>query len=176
MTDSRLRGEWLGSLRFDDLTDTAWRVFTAALMWCNENGTDGHVPKRYLRLLHPDGEQQGAFDEIERALLWTSSTTGDYYFHDWEGELGQNSAATVAAYREGARLRSKTYRDKQRSKLERQNSRVTHDATRGDTSDVTRGVREHVGEGIGEGRGLGEDMQSDHAGSVIPLSVRSGAA
>lgn len=32
MTDARLRGEWLNHIRFDSLSDAAWRVFTGACL------------------------------------------------------------------------------------------------------------------------------------------------
>lgn len=74
MADARLRAEWLGQMRFDDLSDAAWRVFTSALMWSIGNGTDGVIPRRYLRYLHPDGViEESVRIELVHAGLWSSS-------------------------------------------------------------------------------------------------------
>lgn len=109
MVDSRLRGEWLGSPRFDDLSDTAWRMFTLALMWCNEQGTDGDIPARYVRRLHADGPQDAACAELTAAGLWTPTEDG-YTFERWAGELGQSTADDVAGRKRRARERSAEYR------------------------------------------------------------------
>ena len=70
MVDARLPAEWLGSIRIDNLSDRAFRILAGALMWCNGQGTDGSVPARYTKYLHPDGDDQDAFDELEAAGLW----------------------------------------------------------------------------------------------------------
>lgn len=156
MTDSRLRGEWLNSMRFDDLSDVAWRVFTNALMWSNENGTDGHVPTRYLKMLHPDGVKTEAYAELAAAGIWTSQPVG-YFLNDWKGALGQSAAIEVETYKANARGRQQKWRDRQRDKLARtvgfQDS--DSDVTRYGTRDVTENV------GKGEGEGLGKDNEAE---------------
>jgi len=158
MTDSRLREEWLGNMKFDGLSDAAWRVFTNGLIWCNKNGTDGFVPNRYLKHLHPDGEQPAAYRELEDESIWKLGELGAFYA-DWAGVLGQSTAEEVAAYKANAANRSRKYRAELKTRLENKNARVTRDATRDDTRDV----REHVGKGKGVGQGDGD--RSD----VVPV-------
>jgi hypothetical protein len=145
MVDARLPAEWLGSIRFDDLSDRAFRILAGALMWCNGQGTDGSIPSRYTRYLHPDGNDQAAFEELISAGLWTRVEDG-YLLAGWSTELRQSTAAEVERYRESARLRQKAYRDRRRvteaeafdSVIE--GSKVTRDVTRNATRDVTTNV------------------------------------
>lgn len=158
MTDARLRGEWLHALKFNELSGDAWRVFTSALMWSAESGTDGRVPMRYVRLLHPDGDKPDAAAELVTAGIWNRTADG-YQLVDWDGALGQSTAAQVETYKAHARKRSRDFRERERVKLAKS---VTRDAT----DDVTRDVREHVGKGEGEGSGYGEVPFSSENESV----------
>jgi hypothetical protein len=160
MADARLRGEWLGSLRHDNLSDTAWRVFTGALMWSNENGTDGLIPKRYLKYLHPEGEQSDAINAIEAAGMWVRQGN-DYQLLDWDGELGQSTALEVQTYKANGRKRSKAYRERVRAKLANQ---VGFEAPKSGstTRDATRDVRANVGKGKGTGKGTDSSAEEDH--------------
>ncbi len=114
MVDARLPAEWLGSIRIDDLSDRAFRILAGALMWCNGQGTDGSIPVRYTRYLHPDGTDQAAFDELEKAGIWTRVDDG-YLLQGWSTDLRQSTAAEVEHYRESSRLRQKAYRDRRRA-------------------------------------------------------------
>lgn len=114
MVDARLPAEWLGSIRIDNLSDRAFRVLAGALMWCNGQGTDGAVPDRYTKYLHPDGDDPAAFEELERAGLWEHVDDG-YRLVGWATALRQSTAEEVARYREGAQRRQKEYRDRQRA-------------------------------------------------------------
>lgn len=130
MTDARLRSEWHGSLRFDDLSDVAWRVFTGALMWSNEHGTDGFIPTRYVSRLHPDGHQPNAVQELVSREFWEPTETG-YQLLGWVGVLGQSTAETVEGYRAMARNRMRNHRRKQaeaREFAERRQSEVGSDS------------------------------------------------
>ena len=153
MTDARLRGEWLNTMRFDALSDTAWRVFTSGLMWSAENGTNGLVPNRYLRMLHPNGEQPEAFREIAAAALGVQEATG-FVFLDWDGALGQSTALQVETYKENGRNRARKYRERQRVALAKSAQLVVFEA-KGTPApvprDVTRDVRPYVGKGKGKG-------------------------
>lgn len=160
MTDARLKSEWLNAMRFDALTDAAWRVFTGALMWSVDNGTDGAIPTRYLRMLHPDGAKPDAFAEIEKAGLWVATKDG-FQLDDWDGALGQSTAAQVAAYKENAMKRARAYRERERAKLTKPKTNQPPV-----TGDVTRDVREHVGEGKGEGEGKGSKESEPEKNSV----------
>lgn len=158
MTDARLRSEWLGQMKFDDLSDKAWRVFTLGLMWSVEQGTDGFIPKRYLKTLHPDGEDASAFEEIRNAGLWLIGELG-VQFLDWDGSLGQSTAEQIEAYKSNARKRQRAYRERERQKLTRSTStpRPLESSITTDSAmrDVTRDMTHDVGEGEGEGEGKG---------------------
>lgn len=161
MADARLRSEWLGQMRFDDLSDAAWRVFTSALMWSVGNGTDGLIPKRYLRYLHPSGTVAPAvITELVKADLW--SEQGDnYVMVDWAGALGQSTAEQIDKYREDARERQR--RRRERAKLRRDAQEGAHgapDAQNEDvTQNVTRDVTQNVGIGTGKGSGTGNGSE-----------------
>lgn len=158
MTDARLPGPWLHRVAFDELDDMTWRVFTRALMWCAEQGTDGFVPRRYLVQLHPDGEQPASFDVLVQAGLWERTPNG-YQLIDWDGELGQSTAEQVATQRANARERQRKYRQRELEKKQAETARsitkrLGEDPAMGNaTSDVTR----DVGKGIGEGEGSDEE-------------------
>ncbi|MFE4727383.1 hypothetical protein [Microbacterium sp. NPDC056736] len=147
MVDARLPAEWLGSIRIDNLSDRAFRVLAGALMWCNGQGTDGAVPARYPRYLHPDGDDPAAFEELERAGLWEHTDDG-YHLVGWTSALRQSTAEEVERYRDGARRRQKEYRDRQRATTAtspprgiggRSRPDVTHNATRDVTANVGSG-------------------------------------
>lgn len=165
MTDARLPSGWLGSIRFDSLSDCAWRVFTGALMWSVEQGTDGLIPTRYLRTLHPDGEQPGAYAELVAAHLWIACPTG-FQLLDWSGDLGQSSAQEIATYKENARNRQRRWREEQRKKLERKNQGAASQGLTADSAmrDVTRDV------GNGNGAGEGTDSGGAETAEFWPVA------
>ena len=156
MTDARLRGEWLNSMRFESLSDVTWRVLTGALMWSAENGTDGHVPERFLKRLHPDGEHTEAFDELLSVGLWQRSADG-FILTDWDGVLGQSPALTVETYKANGRKRQRSFREKTRRNLAASigfEPESSAPVTRDVTSSITRDV------GIGKGKGEGRDLEA----------------
>lgn len=148
MVDARLPAEWLGSIRIDNLSDRAFRILAGALMWCNGQGTDGSVPARYTKYLHPDGEDSAAYDELEQAALWTRTDDG-FLLVGWSDDLRQSTAEEVKRYREGARLRQKAYRDRTRATSAGVDSQPdrTSQAMRHVTRDTTRDVTANVGSG-----------------------------
>ena len=151
MADSRLLAHWHSNPDFDDLSDTAWRVFTGALMWSNGRGTDGHVPTRYVRTLHPDGHQPEACDQLESAGLW--QRTGDgYQLLGWVKSLGQSTAEQVEHNKEVNRQKQARWRADQKKKLSRVPSFIESSDT---TGDVTGYVTPDVG----------HDSDSDRAGT-----------
>jgi hypothetical protein len=160
VTDARLRGEWLHSMKFDDLSDTAWRMFTRGLMWANENGTDGYIPTRYVRQLHPDGDQPSAQQELVAASVWTLDATGAH-FKSWDSLLGQSTAAQVETYKNNAADRARKYRERQRQQSAKRVgfSESSDTITRDVPSDVTGDARAHVG--IGEGEGQAKDNEAE---------------
>lgn len=167
MTDARLRGEWVGKIKFDNLSDTAWRVFTTGLMWSAEQGTDGRIPARYMKTLHPDGEKQAAVREIAQAGIWEINDAGARFI-DWDGALGQSTALQVETAKAAARERQRAYRERERAKQAKAIgfTDTTTDAlsalpTTGDvTRDVTSPVTGDVGKGKGKGAGDHEVMKA----------------
>ena len=145
MADSRLLAHWHSNPEFDDLSDTAWRVFTGALMWSNGRGTDGHVPARYVRTLHPDGPQPAACDELEAADLWRPNGDG-YQLLGWVELLGQSTAEQVEHNKEVNRQKQARYRAEQKKKLSRLPSFSEADG------DVTSQVTGYVTADVGEDR------------------------
>ncbi len=148
MVDARLPAEWLGSIRIDNLSDRAFRVLAGALMWCNGQGTDGAVPDRYTKYLHPDGDDPSAFDELERAGLW-ERTPERFQLKGWSIDLRQSTAEEVSRYREAARRRQKAYRDRQRRTPFVEPTDLSE--TRSPTGDVTRDGTRHVTADVGSG-------------------------
>lgn len=148
MVDARLPAEWLGSIRFDNLSDRAFRILAGALMWCNGQGTDGAVPTRYTKYLHPDGDDQDAFDELEASGLWSRVEDG-YLLAGWTDDLHQSTAEEIQRYRDASRRRQQAYRDRQRGASdasERSNADEPRDM-RDVTHNVTRDVTANVGSG-----------------------------
>lgn len=161
MADARLRSEWLGQMVYEDLSDAAWRIFTSGLMWCVENGTDGEIPKRYLRYLHPDGRLDAANVELVQAGLWTERSE-TFLFVDWVGKLGQSTNAQVEAYRERNRAKQERHRERARQRQAAQDATPpTSDAQSATHNPVTApgDVTPSVGKGKGKGYGRGEETQ-----------------
>ncbi|PZF12094.1 hypothetical protein DEJ25_09715 [Curtobacterium sp. MCPF17_011] len=149
-------------MRFDELTDTSWRIFTAALMWSNENGTDGFIPTRYLKMLHPDGEKQEAIDDLEALKFWERQEDG-YLLRDWAGALGQSTSTEVDTYKANARERQRRWRERERQKTAKRVgfNNSESDVTRYETSDVTQNVGTGTGTGTGTGEGQAQDNEGD---------------
>jgi hypothetical protein len=148
MIDARLPAEWLGSLRIDKLSDRAFRILAGALMWCNGQGTDGAVPARYTKYLHPDGDDVDAFDELEAAGLWSRVEDG-YLLAGWSDDLHQSTAEEIQRHRDAAKRRQKAYRDRQRGTNSEPHHATESEprAIRNETHNVTREVTANVGSG-----------------------------
>ena len=133
MTDSRLPDSWLLNPVLDKFSHEAWRLLTRALMFCNQQGTDGEIELLYLRHIWPWGDSSPYVMELIDSG-WLEQTDAGFVIPDWE-DKGQSPASQVAVYREKARLRQ-------------QKSRTTKRAseTRAVTSDVTRDVTRDVGQ------------------------------
>lgn len=152
MTDSRLPGRWLTDIRFESLSDRAWRTFCGSLMWSNEQGTDGAIPQLAMKYLHPHGVDDATRSELIVARMWRATKTGIQVV-DWAGSTGQSAAADIAAQRENNRARQRKHRQK-----------ITRDVTR----DVTR---ESLGQDrTGEdrtGKDYGEAQINEGTGEVV---------
>jgi hypothetical protein len=125
MTDTRLPSRWLLDPAMEQLSDRAWRTFTGSLMWSNEAGTDGFMPRRSLRYFHPEGVDSATLGEILAAGLWVEDGQ-DLRVPDWE-KNGQELRETVEARRAGNRQRNRSYRQRKKGTVTRD---VTHHVTR----------------------------------------------
>jgi len=110
MTDTRLPGHWLLHRDLDKLSDGAWRALTRALMFCNQQGTDGEIDTLYLYSIYPWGNPSSYLEELV-AIGWLEKTERGYLVPDWDGK-GQSTAAEVDAYHEKNRAKQKRYREK----------------------------------------------------------------
>lgn len=129
MTDSRLPDSWLLNPVLDKFSHEAWRLFTRALMFCNQQGTDGEIESLYLRHIWPWGDSSPFILELIDSG-WLEQTDAGFVIPGWE-DKGQSPASQVAAYREKARIRQ------QKSRANKKASEM-----RAVTSDVTRDVGE----------------------------------
>ena len=77
MTDARLPGRWLMDPAIRALGADHWTVFSWALMWSAEQGTDGRIPRHMLPLLHPNGATVADAEALVRVGLWEAD--GDDY-------------------------------------------------------------------------------------------------
>lgn len=82
MTDTRLAESFLTNPKTDALSDAGFRVYVLALVWSTTHGTDGFVPGRALRYLHPEGSDQSLVDELVKARLW-EPFSGGWNIHDF---------------------------------------------------------------------------------------------
>lgn len=130
MTDGRIPGKWINEPRFAEMDVDTWCVFTKAIAFSNEAGTDGHVKHRYLPNLHPSGERQPkTYERLTDLGLWKPVADG-YQFIGWSvkahhGGLGQATAESVKRNRQNARDRQRKHREG-----------VTRDITRSEGRDV----------------------------------------
>ena len=116
MTDARMPPKYLTDPVIADLTDRAFRVFTNGLIYAASNETDGLIPRRAARFLHPDAlDLSPMVDEVVKAGLWQPHGE-DYLIKDFADH--QSSKAQLDGYRK-----------QQREKKARQRSRTATVAT-----------------------------------------------
>ena len=125
MTDARLPDTWLLNPTLDKLSHEAWRFFTRALMYCNQQGTDGEIETLYLRYVWPYGDPSEQLLELMESG-WLVETEKGFLIPDWVAK-GQSLASEVEANKENNRLRQKRSREKKRVS---ENRSVTRDVTR----------------------------------------------
>jgi len=113
MADARLRDTLIGDPKMENLTDTEFRVWTLGLVYANRHLTDGHIPARALRYLHPDGEKPVAVERLLALKLWVHHRDGGWQIHDYL--KSQSSAKQVTDYLEGNRRRQKEWRERQKA-------------------------------------------------------------
>lgn len=110
MTDTRLPEHFLTSPTLDGLTSDAFRVYANGLMWSVTHGTDGLIPDRALRLLHPDGRRLELAAELHAAGLWHHDDAG---YHVPDFLKYQTPAEQVEKARTLARERKRKQRDRE---------------------------------------------------------------
>lgn len=115
MVDARLKGEWLTAPAHDRLSDPAYRVLHNALMFANEQGTDGLIEERALRYLYPGPIADEWLEELVAAGFWFRDDSGSYQLIGWTTTLGQSTAADVEYQRERSRRKQRAYRDRVRA-------------------------------------------------------------
>lgn len=163
MTDARLPGYWLNEMRFQDLSDKQWRVFTGLLMWSVEQGTDGHVPTRYIGTVHLDGVDDADLDALAACGVLERVKTGVQMLR-WDDPNGlrQSSAATVAAYRDRKRANQASYRERLKSQS------VTGNGNGNMTGQVGGGFKSLASSSSAYVAGNQTDHVTGNAGSTFP--------
>lgn len=112
MTDARLPGRWLTDPDLEALSDRAWRIHTGALMWSAEQGTDGRILRRTMRLLHPEGGTAEDARPLIDAGLWEAQGE-DFQILNWSPT--QTLAATIERARDNNRRNQANWRERQRN-------------------------------------------------------------
>lgn len=113
MTDSRLPDEWLLNPVLDKFSHEAWRLFTRALMFCNQQGTDGEIDPLYVRYIWPYGDPSEPVDEL-LASGWFERKGDLLVIPDWQAK-GQSTADEVEARRARKRKNAQDSRDKKKA-------------------------------------------------------------
>lgn len=119
MTDARLPGRWLTDPDLEALSDRSWRIHTGALMWSAEQGTDGRIFRRTMRLLHPEGASAEDAQPLIDAGLWEVEGE-DFQILNWERT--QTLAAAVEQTRERNRRNQARWRERERDRRSEQTS------------------------------------------------------
>ncbi|AZZ52616.1 hypothetical protein C1I64_11575 [Rathayibacter festucae DSM 15932] len=127
-------------------------MMTGALMWSAEQGTDGQIPIRSLRLLHPDGTDTSAVNELIDAKVWERQTDHVQVLN-WEQT--QSLAVDVEWQRERNRNKNKALREREREKSRARTPSFTEDSM---TGQVTEDMTGHPG-GKASAR-TGQDLEA----------------
>jgi hypothetical protein len=120
MTNANLPDRWLLEPLFDSLSDTAWRVHTFALMWSNQQGTDGHLPATSLRYLYPTTVPRNAIEELVNVKLWKRVGSSEFLILDWAGT--QTPAAVVEAQRQRKKANQQASRARRKTPSNQESS------------------------------------------------------
>ncbi len=158
MTDTRLVEGFLTNGKVDGLSDAAFRVYTLGLVWSTAQGTDGRLPDRALRYLHPTGTSSAATAELVAAHLW--EIDGDtFVIHDYLDY--QTPHEQVERARELTRQRKAAQRLRDQDK---ELAKVTRDGVRDERRDLqgkdrtgTGQAQERTGTNNGTNNGTNAD-------------------
>lgn len=120
VTDTRLAESFLTHPTVDGLSDAAHRVYVNGLVYAVAGSTDGHLPKRSLRLLHPEGTSAPVVHELLAAGLWTQHEGGylirNYLRYQSSAEQVKQAAEARHAQREADAKRKREAREAARRK------------------------------------------------------------
>lgn len=175
MTDTRLPEHFLTSPTLDGLTSDAFRVYVNGLMWSVTHGTDGLLPERSLRFLHPDGKRPEVAVELVAAGLWEHDDAG---YHVPDFLRYQTPAEQVERSRAFTRERKRRQRDRECAddpdednlSVSRVTDRVTERVTAAVTSEDRTGQDRYVAvKGTNYGTFVG--TQVEHEQSSDPAAV-----
>lgn len=168
MTDARLPGRWLTDPSLEALSDRLWRVHTGALMWSAEEGTDGLIPRRTLRLLHPEIATADDAHALVDAGLW--AVDGDEF-----QVLGWARSQTLAADIEHQRERNRQKQRAHRARLnaERSNAGVTDDVTGYVPGESLRQGEDRLGEASGSRVSISGTGRSEDNDEIVVSAIES---
>lgn len=96
---ARMYVSMLRNAKLVDRTDLAWRLYNSAILWCRDEGNDGHIPEAALVACIPGRTKPkliAAAAELEDAGLWDRNGTG-WLIHDYQ-EF-QDGSETIAENR-----------------------------------------------------------------------------
>lgn len=177
MTDTRLAESFLTHPTIDGLSDAAHRVYTNGLVYAVAGSTDGRLPQRALRLLHPDGTTKTVVKELVNAGLWTA--VGDGF--EVRNFLRYQSSAEQVKQAAEARQQQRAA-DAERKRRQRHKDRVSADVTPDVTPDIRTGSTGRQGQEGQEGSKTGDESNwptvtepgtaSLCEGCGLPMTVR----
>lgn len=136
MTDTRLPEHFLTSPTLDGLSSDAFRVYVNGLMWSVTHGTDGLLPERALRYLHPDGKRSEQLTELVTARLWEHDDAG---YHVPDFLKYQTPATQIEKARATDRERKRIARQQQLDRAGPSPDLSVSDRTSDRTADRTSG-------------------------------------
>lgn len=106
--DARVPERALTDACLDGLSDAAYRIWVAGLVYAVGQSSDGRIPRRALRLLHPDGARLDLANELVECGVW--KLDGDGWLN-LRYQPDQTTATDVERLREQSRQRSAKYRE-----------------------------------------------------------------
>lgn len=160
MTDARLAPTFLHSDKVERLDDVSFRVYVNAVVYAASHETDGRIPRRSLRLLHPTADVLGAADRLVAAGCWEPIEDG-WQIHDFLNY--QTPKAQLDAVRSAARSRKQRSRAAGTSRRDTDAGRaetpgdVTPEVTSGHTPGSRRDAGDVTAADIGQRQRQGQD-------------------
>lgn len=158
MTDTRLPEHFLTSPTLDGLSSDAFRVYVNGLMWSVTHGTDGLLPERALRYLHPDGKRSEQLTELVTARLWEHDDAG---YHVPDFLKYQTPATQIEKARATDRERKRIARQQQLDRAGPSPDLSVSDRTSDRTADRTSGRHTEERTETVQGQQLGKEVAQE---------------